>query len=274
MFVNYLLFPTLILGAALYGVGHRIARAEETPGARSARLAALSLLCLPGLSFILYYLHLFREPIWYIEFRSFPGVEMLSAFWGLLFGCLEIKKPVTGNWRYFIGNRMMLRLSLLLIFAPFAKPVLLPLSGAAFNDAWREGVCLQSTAATCGPCSLATVYKALGVEAKERDIARGSFSGMTGTENWYLIRYARRHGLNTRLGYKAGLSMVTPPAILGVKLDGGAGHFITYLGDEGGRRIIGDPLSGKFLLTDEVFRSLYHFTGMAMEFTTQPKALR
>lgn len=229
--------------------------------------AVASLLCLPGLSFILYYLHLIREPSWYVEFRSIPYVEMLSAFWGLLAGCLEIRRPLIGVWRYLAGNRMMLRISLMLMFVPFAKPVFLPLLNARFNDAWRDGVCLQSTAATCGPCSLATVYRSLGIDAKERDIARGSFSGMTGTENWYLLRYARSHGLDARIVYKEDLEGLTPPAIIGVKLDGGAGHFITYLGVEGRRRVIGDPLSGRFLLTDEFFRATYRFTGMAMEFS-------
>lgn len=269
MFVNFLLFPALILGGALYAAGHRLACGPERPKVRSARLAAFSLLCLPALSFLLYYLHLIREPVWYIEFRSFPGVEMLSSFWGLLFGYIEIRRPITGNWRYLIGNRMMLRLSLLFIFAPFAKPVLLPLMRAPFNETWSDGVCLQSTPATCGPCSLATVYRALGIEANERDIARGSFSGLTGTENWYLIRFARRHGLVARIGYKADLGTVTPPAILGVTLEGGAGHFITYLGDDGARRIIGDPLSGKLLLTDDAFRRLYVFSGMSMEFSVK-----
>ncbi|MBI3549262.1 MAG: peptidase C39 [Elusimicrobia bacterium] len=251
----------------MYAVGYRIGSSPLSPAVRRTQVAVFSVLCVPGLSFILYYLHLTREPAWYIEFRSFPYVEMSSAFWGLLFGCLEIRRPLIGKWRYVAGNRMMLRLSMLLIFAPFAKPVLLPLAASQIKDEWREDVCIQSTAATCGPCSLATVYRSLGLQAKERDIARGAFSGKTGTENWYLIRYARRHGLNARFGYKTGLSEVTPPSIIGVKLDGGAGHFITYLGDAGKRKVIGDPLSGKLLLTDANFHALYRFTGTAIEFT-------
>jgi hypothetical protein len=268
MFFNALLFPTLIIGAALYAVGYRLGSNPASPGLRSARIAVFSILCVPGLSFILYYLHLTPEPAWYIEFRSRPYAELSSAFWGLLFGYLEIRRPLIGKWRYIAGNRMMFRLSMLLMFAPFAKPIFLPLAGARFNDEWRDGVCIQSTAATCGPCSLATIYGSLGLQAKERDIARGAFSGMTGTENWYLIRYARSHGLNARFSYKTSLNEVIPPAIIGVKLDGGAGHFITYLGDWGKRRVIGDPLSGKFLLTDDIFRGLYSFSGTAIEFSS------
>jgi hypothetical protein len=269
MFFNWLLFPTLFLGMALYWLGHRLGARPLEPRARAACIAAASVLCLPGLSFLLYYLHLIREPVWYVESRSLPGVEMLSAFWGLVFGIMEIRRPLVGIWRYLAGDRMMLRLSLLLMFVPFAKPILLPFINTRFNDAWKDGVCLQSTPATCGPCSLATISKHFGIEMKERDIARGSFSGMTGTENWYLIRYARRHGLEARVRHAAKLADVNPPAIIGVKLDGGAGHFITYLGEEGRRHVIGDPLSGRFLFTDDVFRSLYAFSGTAMEFSAK-----
>lgn len=269
MFFNHLLLPTLILGFACYWVGRRSVIGACDDSARRRRLCLLALLSLPGFSFILYYAHVIREPAWYVEFRSIPGAEMLTALSGLLFGALEIPNPLAGKWRYVIGSGTMFRLSILAVFIPFAKPILLPLSGAGLNDAWKEGVCLQSTPATCGPCSLATIFKSLGLEATEREIARAAFSGRTGTENWYLIRYARRQGLEARIGYKTDLKAVKPPAILGVKLEGGAGHFITYLGDQDRRRIIGDPLSGRFLLTDEVFHRLYDFSGMAMEFKTK-----
>lgn len=266
MFYNRLLFPTLLAGAAFYWLGHRAADRAESAPARRRWLALFALLSLPGLSFFLYYLHLVEEPAWYVEFRSMPGVETLSALLGLPFGFLELRGPIDPRWRFVIGRRTMLRLSLLAVFIPFAKPVLLPLRGSQLTDAWRDGVCIQSTAATCGPCSLATVLRTLGARAEERELAREAFSGKTGTENWYLIRAARRRGLEVRTRRVARLGEIRPPAIVGVKLEGGAGHFITYLGDEGRRRVIGDPLSGRFLLTDEVFRGLYELSGMVLEF--------
>lgn len=257
VFFNPLLFPTLALGAGFYVLGRRLAERPLGPRRRRSLAVLFTVLCLPALSFILYYLHLVPEPDWYVEFRSLPGAELLSAAWGLLFGFL-------GG-----GGGVKLRLSLMLAFAPFAKPVLLPLLGAQFNGEWRDGVCIQSTAATCGPCSLATVAKSLSIDLAERDIAKGSFTGMTGTENWYLMRYARRHGLLVRLARRASLAEVVPPAIIGVTLDGGAGHFITYLGVESRRRAIGDPLSGRFLLTDDIFQTHYTFTGTALEFSSK-----
>ncbi|TBR16733.1 hypothetical protein EPO15_18600 [bacterium] len=255
---NPLVFPTLLAAGALYAAGYRLA--EERPALRNRLLAASAVLCLPGLFFLLYYLHLVREPAWYVEFRSLPGVETASALWGLPFGLLAREKPFAGTWQ-------KLRLSLLLVFVPFAKPVLLPLGGAVFNDAWEDGVCLQSTMATCGPCSLATVLTSLGLPATERDVARAAFSAMTGTESWYLLRTARRRGLKARVRASAALSDVSAPAILGVRLGGGAGHFIVLLGAERGRRVLGDPLAGRLLLTDAEFAKAYDFTGWAMEFS-------
>ncbi|TPW19491.1 MAG: peptidase C39 bacteriocin processing [Elusimicrobia bacterium] len=262
MFFNPLVFPTLLLGASLYAAGYRIAGGDLSPSLRRRLLAGSLILCLPGLSFLLYYLHLVREPAWYVEFRSWPFVESASALWGFLFGLVARDRPFAGKW-------LKLRLSMLLVFVPFAKPVLLPLGRAPFNDAWEEGVCLQSTMATCGPCSLATVMTALGVPEKERDVARAAFSALTGTENWYLIRHARRRGLRAEVGDRAVLADISPPAILGVRLPGGAGHFITYLADERGRRVFGDPLSGRLLLTDEQFSKTYDFTGWAIAFARQ-----
>ncbi len=226
---------------------------------------AATILCLPAASFALYYLHVIREPPGFVEFRSRPGVELLAAAWGLLGGLLERDPPAWG--RTLSGKRPGLRLSLALAFVPFAKPILLPVGlGAPFRDSWEGGVCLQSTMATCGPCSLATVMRSLGLPAGEKEIARGAFSAMTGTENWYLLRYARRRGLRARVVHVAGVEEVKAPAILGVRLGGGVGHFIVLLGREHGRLAVGDPLSGKVLLDGPGFAGLYGFTGAAMEF--------
>lgn len=258
MFFNWLLFPALAAALGLYALGRRLAE-RRSP----ARLALLLGLCVPGASFLLYYLHLVREPVWYVEWRAVPGVELLSAFWGLLAGYLEPKAGLRG-----FGPRPILRLGLLLAFVPFAKPVLLPVGlRARFADRWENGVCLQSTMATCGPSTLASVFRALGARRTEEEIARGAFSCMTGTENWYLLRYARRHGLTAQPRQGLSLAEVRAPAILGVKVAANAGHFVVLLGREHGRMVVGDPLSGRILLDEPGFARLYAFTGAAMEFS-------
>lgn len=51
--------------------------------------------------------------------------------------------------------------------------VLSPLSGSAprCGDAWREGVCLQTTKSTCSAASAATLLNLHGIEANEQEMA-------------------------------------------------------------------------------------------------------
>lgn len=257
MSFNPAVLPALLLCLGTYAAGRRLSG--------PAAAAAAALLALPALAFALYYVHLVREPAWYVELRSFPWVEALSGACGLLAGLLEGRLPPVRS--VLAGAAPARRLALLLTLTPFLKPLLLPIAfGGPFRDAWQDGVCLQSTLATCGPCSLATVSRALGVPMSEREAARGAYSGMTGTEAWYLLRYARRRGLAAHYRDGADLAGVAAPAILGVRVGGGAGHFIILLGRERGRMVVGDPLSGRILLDEPGFAALYGFTGSVTEF--------
>lgn len=257
VFLNPAALAALLLCLGTYAAGRRLSGPAAT--------AAAALLALPALAFALYYVHLVREPAWYVELRSLPWVEALSGACGLLAGMVEGRLPPIHS--VLAGAAPARRLALLLTLTPFLKPILLPIAfGGPFRDAWEDGVCLQSTMATCGPCSLATVSRALGVPMSEREAARGAYSGMTGTEAWYLLRYARRRGLTARYRDGAELAGVSAPAILGVTVGGGAGHFIILLGRERGRMLVGDPLSGRILLDEPSFAELYEFTGSVTEF--------
>lgn len=262
MFPNPAAVPALVICLATYEAGRRLAGEDRKTGA----VLAAAALCVPAAAFALYYLHLVREPVWYVELRAIPWVEALSGGTGFLAGLLEGGLPSIRS--VLIGKTPARRLALLLALTPFLKPILLPIGlGGRFTDTWQDGVCLQSTMATCGPCSLATVFRALGISKTEKEIARGAYTGMTGTESWYLLRYARRHGLTAVYRDGVSLAEVSAPAILGVKVDGGAGHFIILLGREHGRMAVGDPLSGKILLNEPDFARLYTFTGTAMQFS-------
>lgn len=81
-----------------------------------------------------------------------------------------------------------------------------------------------------------------------------------------LALYALGQRLAAEPVYTEDLSAIAPPAILGVKLDGGFGHFVTLLGHDRGRLVVGDPLVGRLVLSEPEFSELYSFTGMAMQF--------
>lgn len=250
MFWNPNVLPALAGGVLLYFVGVRLARAIRRPGVRGAVGLLAAVLCLPGLSFILYYAHLMREAWWYIEFRSVPGIEVLSACWGLFFGLLATwLTPV--RWPFF--RRVIPSLArvctLLLIAVPFLKPILYPAERyERLQDRWDGVVCCQTTGSTCGPASLATIFRYFGARTTEREIARDCYSSASGTELWYLLRYARNHGLRVRYLRPASFAEVPVPALVGVTLGdpraARAGHFVTLIGTHGDTFTIGDPLTG------------------------------
>lgn len=268
MFFNPWILPTLGLAALLYAAG-RTAAGRLDGKRRAVLFAASALLCLPASSFILYYLHLIHEPVWYVEWRSRNGIELLSSLWALPAGLWEPGSALADRLpsvRTLLGRRPGLRLGLMLALVPFIKPIILPIAwGNTFKDAWSDGVCLQSTMASCGACSLATVFRALGLDRTEEAVARGAYTCATGTESWYLLRYARANDLKARAREAADIAGVTPPAILGVDV-GGAGHFVVYLGRDHGSLVLGDPLSGRILVTPEEFSRSFRFTGQVMEF--------
>ena len=54
---------------------------------------AVLLLAVPGASFAVYYAHLFPEPAWYYEFRSWRGSEFAIVFVGVAGGLIAALLP-------------------------------------------------------------------------------------------------------------------------------------------------------------------------------------
>jgi len=260
MFINPNLITALILGAALFIAGYRLAGRFTSRSSRFALFVLFMLLCLPAISFVGYYTHLLGEPLWYIQFRALPGSEILSATWGLLFGFLAGLRPQSRILRSGVIW------CLLLIFVPFAKPIVLPAAFTPIQNQWQDGICLQTTSSTCGPASLATIFAHFGLRRTEADIARRAFTCRSGTENWYLIRYARRQGLQATVLVERDLSRLPTPAILGVRI-GPYGHFITLLRNDAGIYTIGEPRFGRLELSAEEFHQRYSFNGFSISFS-------
>lgn len=120
------------------------------------------------------------------------------------------------------------------IFSPFAP------SG---EDVWTGEVCLQTTDSTCGPASLATCLRALGLSGKDGDLAIESQTNNDGTLIADLARAAREHGATASFHAHGKALDVPLPAIASVTLSSGADHFVALI-DQGGHRCIADPLNG------------------------------
>jgi len=257
--MNLLLIPTWLLAAMLFVAGERVGRSNRAwwPVILGAVLAV------PELVFAAYYTKLFGEALWLYWFRSLPGTELSAAGIGFLAGGLQAWRGRT-FWKRYVSGFFIPFLTTLVICAPYLKQIVLRPHWSQFQNRWSEDVCLQSSESSCGPASAATLLRHFGKDATELELAQAAFTTRRGTENWYLIRAIRRHGLNVRyVVTEPGLDHLQFPAIAGVRLNqaDGAGHFIALLGKKGDNFVVGDPLNGREELPAKLMVERYCFTG-------------
>jgi hypothetical protein len=266
MYLNFLLVPVLLGAFCLGLLGFRV----SSSGSVSSVVAWFGLavvLAVPALLFATYYGHILDRAAWFYNFRAAPYTELTAAGLGfglgLILGRLKQIRSVPSSVVSKLLPPIITLAGIAILLVPYIKPVIAPLE-VPLQNRWSEGVCLQSTPSTCGPCSAITLLRQYSINASERDLARECFTYQGGTENWYVARALQRRGLQTHY-------LLTPPqpatlpfhSIAGVQLGGPGtgGHFITVLGRSGNRTIIGDPLVGKLFLTPKQLYSRYYFTG-------------
>jgi hypothetical protein len=272
MHVNPLYLPTLLLAGALYAAGLALMRRVARPGPRAGLFLLAVVLAVPGALFSLYYLHWFDGWLGFYQFRAMPFTELTAAGMGVLAGMVQAVLP---KKRLFLAAWVPAALVLLLgwLSVPYAKMLLTPLAVDPAATAWADGVCLQSTGATCGPASAATLLRALGIDATEAELARESYTSAGGTENWYLARALRRRGCAVAFVQRApGMANAPVSAIAGVRLNSptGPGHFIVTLARYGDAYTIADPLTGPATIRPAAPHG-YHFTGFYLVVRRQPR---
>jgi hypothetical protein len=185
---------------------------KPLPPARKLLLfGVFALLSIPAILFSMYYLHVLPERAWFYELRSWPGTEFLAVFVGCAAGCLASFLP-----NILLGFPLFGVLAFTAI--PYLKPLFNPLSPGDFRDGWKDGVCLQSTMASCGPASVCTILAKLGMNVSEREMAREAMTCASGTEAWYLARAVRDRGFRAQFTFEDTFSGdVSLPAIVGVR---------------------------------------------------------
>lgn len=164
--------------------------------------------------------------------------------------------------------RILLVLPLLAVVAfataPVIKTFIGPIPPGTLRNRWDGEICLQSTPSTCGAASTATILKHFGVSATESEVAKEAHSYTGGTEAWYLARVARARGLNVSFLFTPEFTPEAGfPAVVGVRF-GPIGHFISILGQDRGKYIVGDPLRGREAMSREELEQRYDFTGFYM----------
>lgn len=251
-----LFLTTLVLATVLVWLGSRTAAA----GRCGPLLAATAILAaMPALLNLAYYLHVLDSLAWFYRLRAFPFSELLAAGagWpvGLLVGQL-------GHGRIPLRAPLLACL-VLLLSVPYLKPLIQPLDRSVLAEKRDHGVCLQSTASTCGPASAVSVLRQLGIEATEAGLSQECHTTATGTECWYLVRALRQLGCQVVIRTDATVDDIRPPAIAGVRL-GGSGHFIALLEQRPDGMVTGDPLVGR-RDEDRAQLARRRFTGFVME---------
>lgn len=254
MNLNPNFFISILISIVLFIIGSILTKKILRKKNLNLILILSFLLTLPGISMILYYFHFYETPNWYINFRTFPSIEISISFIGLLFGLLS-----NNNSKFFL-----ICITIFLVLIPFIKPILRPLTIKDTTE-WKESVCIQSTGATCGPSSLATILKYYNIESTEYELTKNSYTCRTGTEIWYLLRYGKLKGLDFQLNKIKSFDELRYPSIIGTKLIT-IGHFVTVLGKTEDKFIIGDPLNGKLELTKAEFENRYQLDGLMIEF--------
>ena len=254
--MNHLGIAAAVLSIIGFAVAHKLLR-NRSLAVRIQFLCVFGLLSVPSILFGVYYLHVLPEYTWFYTLRSWPGSELLMIFLGCAGGIAATLIP-----------RILLVLPLftVLVFAilPYLKPLVVPLSDAELHDQWQGEACLQSTDATCGPASVATILRHLGIDTTERAVARAAYSYAGGTEAWYLARYVRSQGLSAHFDFRPTFSPEAgQPALVGVHY-GRGGHFIAVLEIQGDQVTVVDPLSGERRLPLAKFEKSYDFTGFHM----------
>ena len=200
-----------------------------------------------------------------------PGSELLAGLIGFPTGWIGLCLG-RHHLRAVRLSTIGLAIAPMLLLIPYAKPLLTPLDRSLLHERWSSGICLQSTASTCGPSSAATLLRFLGKDGDEAPLASEAQTTASGTEIWYLARALQARGCTTTFVSTAVNPPELPyPSIAGTRMGGGVtGHFIAVLDREGDSYVIGDPIQGRSLLPRSQIGTSRHFTGFFLRVGVAP----
>ena len=155
---------------------------------------------------------------------------------------------------------------------PFLWPALArPRLSGLTTQLDRDDVCRQTTSYTCGPAAAVTALRALGIEAEESELSLAMYtSPALGTPADVLAdTLQERYGpLGVTCEYRWFDSVDdlprNTPVLAVVKYSFMVDHFVTVLGVEKGRVVVGDPAAGKVVYTREQFDRRWRSKGVVL----------
>ncbi len=201
-----------VLSAILFGVGRAIGR-------RVSRRAAnqLSLLAVIGL---ISYIAFLWDQTALVRVLPFSNLIVLGNWFPLaasILSGLASTQAMLPAWRRGLTVAVLQSVAMLVVLSPLLG------SPPHCGNAWREGVCLQTTKSTCSAASAATLLELHGVHATEQEMAELCLT-RRGT-NWMgLYRGLKKKTAGTEwdvevfTGTANELRLLNSPAILSVGL--------------------------------------------------------
>ncbi len=204
-------------------------------------------------------------------------VALIGACASMMMGTLIARLPKR-RMRWFTSAFMVIFIGQSAVL-PFLMPGLQKSAMAALQTRMgSDGFCRQSTDATCGPAAAVTALRSLGLPAEEGELAvLAHTSRSTGTEPDVLAavlneRYGK-DGLQAEYRvFRAAADLPRDrPTIALINYQMFVDHYVTVLGVDGNKLIIGYPLSGRMHESFEEFQGSWRMVGIVLTRVPVPK---
>ncbi len=254
----------IALSLAMIIVGNKVSKKTTDKKVKILIWTIFFLMSLPSLVILI--LPVFYTPAWMIELKALKGIELLTVFVGLFtgFAIKETNKKNNVIWNKY--KKYFYMISILILIPQYINYFPVMVHYNSFKDEWRDGVCMQSEDFTCAPSCMATVHNFFGQKKTEAEMAKLLYTSRSGTSFSQIVRYARGNGVGVSCKVSKELKGISAPAILEVEVSG-IGHVVVFLGMDGEKYIIGDPLVGRVEISKDQLQNAYKFRGLLLEFT-------
>jgi hypothetical protein len=237
-----------------------------------------------GLGWIGFYCGTLLIALVFAAVRWIPVLEFSPPFswltagrreFALMLGCgpgmLAVLIPKLKKRSIRIAVTTFLGVVITYFMLPFVLPIVLRQAHQQLNTEINgDGICMQTTAYTCGPASAVTALRQLNLDAKEGDIAiSANTNPFSGTQPESLCRT-----LNEQFAGKIHCSyapyeriedLPQRPCVVVIKYSFLIDHFVAVLTVNEEEVILGDPIGGKRRLSHADFCKIWRGTAITLQ---------
>lgn len=290
-FINYNWYIALAFCLFFFIGGRQLAEVRGgNPYAHNSVGIILFIFAAPSLLFpISNFVRPIAASAWYNALRSINRIELFSALISPAAAYATYRKPPSpyrtlrasaSELFMRVAKPLAFPFCILLISVNFISPLILPLDKETdFKGEWRNNnVYMPSSARFDGPAALInTMYSLNNHEIDEFEAAKGTYTDRSGTEFWYLARFAASKGFRTRFYKPAEIGEAYIPSIIyvtpGISADdlpesassepaaagrSGRGKYIALIArSDDGALTICDPETGRLELLSDNFSAIY-----------------